>query len=418
MSLSLTFQVCPPGGQLDHAVLRLYVFDIRGLPSSITLSLKRIAESSVWSERDLTWRSYTASTFGPKHLINVPLAVGLNNIDVTSLLQEAMSASEGTISIAIEYTPSIAQGEAVAALRSKERNPEDQRPSLIVTHIVPPPTPTPGTKNVSLQNVPRSEVISGSALTYTIIVSNGPYTLSNIVVTNTAPIPLVILPDTIGDGSMGWQHQIVGQEIIWTLSQLSPQGLDQLHYQAALPTPTPTVTPTTLAITKSGPQFVAPGELITYTLHVNNQTPYTLTNVTITDTFPTALTIVDPGGGLTTTLPARIVWQETAPLVSGALLTKTFSGRPHSAVTEVVNADYQVRATIAHSDTQEAISALGALSMTTLVTTTPAAMLAPVIVNAGACVRWNYAVTGESGVQCSGPTFNPLRAQWLPLVSR
>ncbi|HHY58600.1 MAG TPA: DNRLRE domain-containing protein [Chloroflexi bacterium] len=411
----------PPGGKLDHAVLRFHVFDIRGVSGNVTLSMKRIAENSAWRETNLTWRSYTASTIGPEHLINVPLTTGLNSLDVTSLLQEAMSASESTVSIAIEYPSSNAQGEAVVALWSKEHSRKEQRPSLTVTYVVPPPTPTPGTKYVSLQNDPTGELIPGSALTYTVIVSNGPYTLNNIVVTNTVPVPLVILSDTIDDGAMGWQHHIAGQEISWTLSQLFPNDFAQLHYQAARPTPAPTATPTTLAITKSGPQVVPPGELITYTLRVNNQTPHTLTDVTITDTLPTAFTVVDSGGGLTTTLPAQLVWQETTPLVSGALLTRTFSGRPQGAVTEVVNADYQVHATIAHSDTQETIAAVGTLSVTTLITITPAAMLAPVIINTGACVRWEYAVTGEpfqSGVQCSGPTFNPLRAQWLPFISR
>lgn len=423
--LKFDIPTSPPTGQLDHAELKFYIFDLRGISGSVNLTVKRIAESSVWSERDLTWRTYTSSTFGPEHLIYVPLTVGLNRLDVTPLLQEALMASERTISIAIEYTAPGAQGEAVAILRSKEHTQVDQHPSLVVNYVIPTPTltptPTPGTKTISLQNNPTGALLPGSALTYTVIVSNGPYALSNIVVTNSVPGELVILPDTIDDGAMGWQHQTAGQAITWTLNQFSPNTLAQLHYQAALPTPTPTATPTTLAITKTGPQFVAPGELITYTLYVDNQSPYTLTEVTITDTLPAALTLVDPGGALTTTLPAQLVWQEAAPLVSGATLTRNFSGRPVAAVTEVVNADYQVQATIVHGDTQEAISALGALSVTTIVTTTPPDLRVPVIVNTGACVRWQYAVPGEpfqTGIQCSGPTFNPLQAQWLPFVSR
>jgi uncharacterized repeat protein (TIGR01451 family) len=414
---------------VTDARLRLYATDAESQSGGNMINIEMYRVSAPWMEQSVTWNNQP--TIEPSPLSEIDLD-NPRNAWITwpipaSVVQQWIDAPAQNHGLMFSSPSAEESGDQVRNYYAREFDFGRFAPYLEISFVeITPtptftPTPTPGTKTISLQNNPTGALLPGSALTYTVIVSNGPYPLSNIVVTNSAPGELVILPDTIDDGAMGWQHQTAGQAITWTLNQFSPNTLAQLHYQAALPTPTPTATPTTLAITKTGPQFVAPGELITYTLYVDNQSPYTLTEVAITDTLPAVLTLVDPGGALTTTLPAQLVWQEAAPLVSGATLTRNFSGRPVAAVTEVVNADYQVQATIVHSDTQEAISALGALSVTTIVTTTPPDLRVPVIVNTGACVRWQYAVPGEpfqTGIQCSGPTFNPLQAQWLPFVSR
>lgn len=423
----LEFEVGEIAGlEILDARLRLYpvFFESIGQNGS-PVDLALWAVKQPWDESMVNWLTKPATSTLP--ISTVGVGVELDKwIDIQIPAEVVKDWAERPVENhgLLINAPSVeSSGGQVRNYPSRDYGAGEFAPQLIVTYQLPTPTPTPtpGMRSVALQNHPTGEISSGGFVTYVISLENGQYLLSNLVVTTTAPSELVILTNTVGNGALSWQHQIAGQEIVWTLSQFSPNALDQLQYQAARPTPTPTATPTSLAITKSGPPFVAPGGLITYTLYVDNQTPYTLTNLAITDMLPANLTIVDLGDALTTTLPAHLVWQETAPLISGAVLTRTFSGRPAETVTEIVNADYQVHAFITYSDTQEALSALGALSVTTIVTSTPAALLAPVIINAGACVRWDYAVPGEpsqTGIQCSGPTFNPLRARWLPFVSR
>lgn len=421
------------GAEILETKLRLYPVYYESIDSGdppVDLSLWIVTQP--WDESTVKWLTKPSISTIPISTVSAGVETDRwIDIQIPAAVVKDWVEHPGQNHGLLINAPSVeSSGGQIRNYRSREYGTGEFAPQLLVTYQLPTPTPTPthtptptpGVRSIALRNQPTGEIIPGAAVTFAISLENGQYPLSGLVITTTAPSELVILNDTVDNGALQWQHQIQGQRITWTLDQtLPPNARDQLHYQAARPTPTLSATPTTLAITKRGPQFVAPGELITYTLHVDNQTPYTLTGVTITDTLPAALTLVDPGGALTTTLPAQLVWQEVAPLVSGATLTRSFSGRPVAAVSEVVNADYQVQATIAHSDTQEAITALGALSVTTIVTTTPAAMLSPVIINAGACVRWQYAVPGEpfqTGIQCSGPTFNPLRAQWLPFVSR
>lgn len=422
--------------QIISVSLQLNLEETQGNTNAVMIRVNQTQDA--WSE-SITWNQHLTVAVDETRSASIPVgaAKGVYSWDVSNIFQAWITSGETASLIGFRLTGAEDAGYTLRGFWSRNCPDSEctgKRPRLIVNYMaVTPtptftptpthtPTPTPGTHYLSLSNYPVGPLTPGESVTYTIEVANGAFPLSSVSITNAAPSELVVLPESINEGNLNWQHQIQGQRITWTLDQtLPPNARDQLHYQAALPTPTPTATPTTLAITKTGPQFVAPGELITYTLYVDNQSPYTLTEVTITDTLPAALTLVDPGGALTSTLPAQLVWQEAAPLVSGATLTRNFSGRPVAAVTEVVNADYQVQATIVHSDTQEAISALGALSVTTIVTTTPPDLRVPVIVNTGACVRWQYAVPGEpfqTGIQCSGPTFNPLQAQWLPFVSR
>ncbi len=419
--------------QITSVLLQLNLEKTQGNTNQMLINAYRT--QGAWSE-SITWDQHLTVTVEMTHTASIPVGIskGVYTWDVSNMFQDWITSGDSTTPIGFRLTGSEETGNSLRGFWSRNCPDSEcagKRPRLIVNYIVTTPTPTPtptftptptpGAHYLSLSNHPTGPLKPGEPVTYTIEVANGAFPLSSVSITNSAPSELVVLPESISRGSLNWLYQLQGQRITWTLEQtLPPNAKDQLSYQAALSTST--ATPTTLVITKSGPQFVAPGNLITYTLLVDNQTPYTLTDVTITDTLPAQLTVIDPGGGsMTSTVASQIVWQESVPLSSGSVLTKTFSGRPQGAVTEVVNADYQVHATIAHSDTQETIAAVGTLSVTTLITITPAAMLAPVIINTGACVRWEYAVTGEpfqSGVQCSGPTFNPLRAQWLPFISR
>lgn len=427
--------------QITSALLQLNLEETRGNTNQVLINANRTR--GAWSE-SITWNQHLTVTVEMTHTASIPVGMskGVYTWDVSNMFQDWITSGDSATPIGFRLTGSEETGNSLRGFWSRNCPDSEcagKRPRLIVNYVVTTPTPTPtftpthtptptftptptpGVHYLSLSNHPTGPLKPGEPVTYTIEVANGAFPLSSVSMTNSAPSELVVLPESISRGSLNWSYQLQGQRITWTLEQtLPPNAKDQLSYQAALPTPTPTATPTALAITKLGPQFVAPGNLITYTLLVDNQTPYTLTDITITDTLPAKLTVIDPGGGsMTSTVESQIVWQESVPLISGAVLTKTFSGRPDMDITEVVNADYLVHAVIEDGETLTPILAIGAVSVTTYVTTTPTILSTPVIINSGACVRWNYAVIGEpflTGIQCSGPTFNPGRYQHLPVI--
>lgn len=322
------------GAEVLEATLRLYFVYYESIGSGgspVDLSLWTVMQT--WEESTITWSSRPSTSI--TSVTTMSAGVEFNrwiDIPIPAEVVKDWAEHPGQNHGLLINAPSVeSSGGQVRNYLSKEYGAGEFAPQLIVTYRPPPtptptptftPTPTPGTHYLSLSNHPTGPLESGEPVTYTIEVMNGAFPLSSVSITNSVPGELVVLSESISRGSLSWSYQVHGQRITWTLDQtLPPNARDQLHYQAARPTPALSATPTMLTLTKFGPQAVAPGELITYTLYV----------------------------------------------------------------------------------------------------TTPTTMLAPVIINSGACVRWEYAVTGEpfqTGVQCSGPTFNPLRAQWLPFVNR
>ena len=419
----------PLNSRLSKAELRFYLFQLEDARNdTANLVLKRVINNDAWDEMTLTWQGYRNNLqFGAPYKVSIPLTIGETRIDVTQMVNEVFQLSGNSLGVAIEFPLLGSPGNSYAIFWSKEHSNEVKRPVLVMD-FTPIPTPTPGPNSLSLSNSPTSALSTGGIVTYTIDLRNGPHPLSGVVVSNTAPSELVVLSDTVHGGALGWQSTIQGQQITWTLNQTLPaNAADRLSYQAARPTPTPTITPTpfvlptSLGIVKVGPESVAPGALITYTLRVDNQTPYTLTAVTITDTIPHGLEVVDAGGGaITLTAGSQILWQEPAPFGSGETLTKTFSGRVASGVAEVVNHDYQVQALTPILDAETPITAAGIISVTTRVIEPLPPTPEPVIINAGACIQWEYTVLRQSysiGVRCSGPVFNPSQYQWLPFIA-
>jgi uncharacterized repeat protein (TIGR01451 family) len=91
-----------------------------------------------------------------------------------------------------------------------------------------------------------------------------------------------------------------------------------------------------LAISKSGPGLVNPGEPITYMLTVSNSAPVTITNLIITDVVPSTATYVTGG-----TLVGDTVNWTVASVAPGDIVQVTFVV---TATTTVINDDYAVTA--------------------------------------------------------------------------
>jgi uncharacterized repeat protein (TIGR01451 family) len=98
-----------------------------------------------------------------------------------------------------------------------------------------------------------------------------------------------------------------------------------------------------LSIGKTGPSQASPGELITYTLTITNQTPITLTGVIITDVVPSGANLIRlvPAGTVvfpTALLPVA-VWTVDELTPNGAAISVQFAVTASQTIT---NQDYRV----------------------------------------------------------------------------
>lgn len=91
-----------------------------------------------------------------------------------------------------------------------------------------------------------------------------------------------------------------------------------------------------LVISKEGPLFAEVGELITYTLTVQQNLPFSLSGVVITDALPVGATYI--GGGL---LVGNVVSWSIPSLGAGTLITRQFTV---TATERITNTDYRVSA--------------------------------------------------------------------------
>lgn len=146
----------------------------------------------------------------------------------------------------------------------------------------PTPTPTPGVDYIRLSSEPSAELQSGQQLLYRIDYKNGTFPLSNVVITNTVPDGVVLVPDSeqpLPDNIEKFAQD--GAVLTWKVKgDLAVNQSGTLSYQVAFPTPTG------LTITKSAPTTVEPNGLIEYDIIVQNNTPNIVTNLIITDQVP------------------------------------------------------------------------------------------------------------------------------------
>ncbi len=412
---------------LVSASLELYLQRSEG--DGAAMRIEAVRTVSPWSE-STTWNQHlnVSTAPAPTASATVGAAQGTYTWDVTSLVQDWIHANDGSTTIGFRLTGNEGGPRSLRGFWSRNCSDNEcagNRPRLVVQYVnIPPtPTPTPGLSSLAFSSQPAGALVAGDLITYSISLRNGRVPLSNVVVTNTVPSELQVVTGTIGAEALAWQPQVQGRQIGWTLNQVLPaNATDLLTYQAVRPTPVPTAVPTSLAVSKSGPEFVTPGGVITYALQVSNYTPYTLTEIAMTDTLPGGLAIVDAGGGAIITATAtQILWLAPAPLASGEQLTRTFSARVTTAVDEIVNDNYEVQAMASVSETDMLIAVKGTLAVTTYVTSTIPSEVTPVITNFGACAQWDVSTpsqTSRSQPMCSGPIFNPAWNEWLPAVAR
>jgi uncharacterized repeat protein (TIGR01451 family) len=204
-----------------------------------------------------------------------------------------------------------------------------------------------------LKSGPAS-VSPGQNLVYTVIVTNaGPSPATNVVVNDPTPVGIAFqsnsgacatsYPCNLGSLNAGQSASITSTytvpgtysgpslvNVASTSSNVNDPNLGNNSSPA-----TTTVTPQAdLAIAKSGPASVAPGQLITYTINVSNLGPSTAASVVVNDLTPPGLVFVSNSGDCTTAFPCNI-----ASIASGgsAAISATFSVPPVYAGTSIVN---------------------------------------------------------------------------------
>lgn len=287
-----------------------------------------------------------------------------------------------------------------------------------INQIEPLPTPLPvGLTSVGIKSSPQGPIKPSDTITYTIRVENGPYTLTNVILTNTVPTELALITGTVGRGAPGWQPEPNqdGSDLRWTIDELAPNITDTLQYWALLPLPTLTPQPEDLFITKSGPDYAVPGGEITYVLTATNNLTLTLTDIIITDTIPSGFVTTDGGGGTAgPTAPASVVWtMPDAELEAGQPITVTLQGVVRAGTSQIVNNVYSVSAKPKGSD--NIFKKIGQDKVTTtIVDNLDNVELADgvIIQPERACVSWVYQASDQlpqSQTQC-----NPTPTMFLP----
>lgn len=209
-------------------------------------------------------------------------------------------------------------------------------------------------------------VLPGDPIEYTLsVVNTGVLTATTVVVTDTLPAGATWQSGGMFDGTV----------VNWTLSELPPDGVpvdvqftvtsnstlvnddyfardeDGFDATGTMPVVTAVGFPD-LSITKTGPAWALPGELITYTLTVVNSGVYTATNLDILDVVPSGATYV--AGGV---LVGGIVNWDVGELAPGAAVDVQFSV---TALATIVNDSYGVSADLG-------IIASGSIAVTTIV---------------------------------------------------
>lgn len=210
----------------------------------------------------------------------------------------------------------------------------------------------------------------GENVTFTITIhNNGPSDATGVELTDQLPASLSFVSATPSQGSY---DPISG---VWSVGALTAAGptstatltITATVVSAGATTNTATVTASDqpdpnpgndsdsaslngnpladLAVTKSGPAMVTPGDDILYTIVVTNQGPSAATNVVIADATPAGLVFVGNAGACTTAYPCSL---GTLPVGASRTITSTYS----------VPADYSgpdpiVNTAIASSDTPD-----------------------------------------------------------------
>lgn len=419
MRMLLRFDLNALGNvSVTDARLRLYATDAESSSGGNTINIEMYRVSAPWMEGTVTWNNQPTIEPSPLSEINLdnPRNTWVTWPIPASVVQQWIDDPAQNHGLMFSSPSAEESGDQVRNYLAREHS-SGRAPNLVVTYRVAPPTPTPiptptptptpGIAALRLANAPGGKIAPGDSITYTITYSNGPlHTLDDAVLTNPLPNGVELLATDAASEHAVAGHLSASNMLTWTIGALAPSQSGQVSYvvRRLLP-PLPA---NGLAIVKSGPRTVRPGQAIVYQLVVTNYLTETLPGLVITDSLPVNTQLIVPNDPEVVFTSDHITWTVGA-LDASSAITKTFGVFPTVASGEIVNHAYGVQA-------GEALQTAGVVVVTTEITDQP--LPPPVdegIVNLGAEMTWNYA--GRPGAIRSNFTLNnPAYERYLPLI--
>jgi uncharacterized repeat protein (TIGR01451 family) len=273
----------------------------------------------------------------------------------------------------------------------------------------PSPTPIAAALDITLQNEPSHWVAPGEEITYKIAYHNAnAQTLENVTIANLIPAHVELIPDSVqvdANGTYTYTGVHTGATILWSFDRLRSNARGEATYRVRRLLPTPPAVPRALTISKSAPEFVQPGALITYTLVVTNNTPFSLTNLAIVDTIPEGATFVRALGNAR--VGEQVAW-DIPNLLGDRRITRQFVVRSDRTL---VNSNYYVTS-------DEGPTAKGRQVVVTYVNGTdpPSSGDGVAIFNPGVMATWE--AESQTHMSRSNPVSNPAFSNFLPVVAR
>jgi uncharacterized repeat protein (TIGR01451 family) len=261
---------------------------------------------------------------------------------------------------------------------------------------------------LGLDKTGPAAIIPGGLMTYTLTVSN-PHPFApqhNLLLTDTLPAGTSFVsatqPHTLAGDTVEWRYASLGpgesqsvelavQAWITATGAITNAEYAAQSDEVALTTGKPVQTeiiPYSLTLAKSAPATVAPGDLLTYTLTVNNPHPFATThNLVLTDALPANVAFVAATqpysltGGVLTWERADLKAQEAWVVTLTVQTPLTFTGT-------IVNDSYSV-----HSDEVQAVS--GAPVTTEILGLALHKTASATIIDAGDLLTYTLTVTNQ-----------------------
>jgi len=249
-------------------------------------------------------------------------------------------------------------------------------------------------------------VIAGQTVTYTITVSNvGPSGAANVIVSDPTPANLTFVssscgpfPCNIGPLTSGTSSTITATYStspsfagnVTNTASVSSTTNDPDNTNNSASATTNVGAQAELAITKSGPASVLPGQLVTYTIAVTNSGPSSATSVVVTDATPPGLTFVSNSGACTSAFPCAL-----GTLAAGApatTITSTYSvpaNYPAPAITNTASVSSSV------NDPNTSDNSASATTLVTTQTDLSIAKSGPASASIGTNVTYTIVVTNN-----------------------
>lgn len=272
----------------------------------------------------------------------------------------------------------------------------------------PTPTPTPSF-SLQLENRPQHWVAPGEEIEYTITYqNNGVRSAADVKIKAVIPANAELVPNSIA-ARPGVTYTVTGSTpgaiIEWTLDASANRENGTLVYRVRRFSATDGGVQRALTIMNQGPASANAGTAIVYQLSVTNNVPISLTNLTIYNALPAGAIYISGGDGPPVN---NIVKWTVANLRPDEVVTKELIV---TAASSIINSNYW-------ATTDEGANIKGNILVITIVDDQP---LPPngdgvAIINSKAEISWQ--TNGANNQAASNPTFNPLRAIYLPVVVR